>query len=63
MTTEYTREDLWKELMADGTKYCCYCGQEQRQFGCCGENHFETFAEMAEDQQEEILEEMWQGAR
>ena len=61
--SEYTRDDLQKELLADNTQYCYYCGQEKRQLGCCGENHFETFAEMPKAQQDEILEQMWRGAR
>lgn len=51
-----TREQLRQEFLADGTRYCCYCGQEQVRFGCCGENHFETFAEMDERTQEEFLD-------
>ena len=45
-----------KELMADDTQYCCYCGQEKVRFHCCGENHFQTFAQMDEDEQEEFLQ-------
>lgn len=53
---QVTREQLRQELLADTTRYCCYCGQEQRSFGCCGENHFETFAEMDSRTQEEFLD-------
>jgi len=35
-----------EELLADGTQYCCYCGCEKVRFHCCGENHFQTFAQM-----------------
>lgn len=55
------RELLRQEMLADTTKYCCYCGQEKVHFGCCGENHFETFAEMSQQEQESILDQMWEG--
>ena len=62
--TEYTRDDLRQELLEDSTQYCCYCGTPKgSRWHCCKEVHFETFAEMDEAQQEQILEETWQGAR
>ena len=45
-----------KELMADDTQYCCYCGGEKARFQCCGENHFQTFAQMPADEQDEFLD-------
>jgi hypothetical protein len=45
-----------EELMAEDTEYCCYCGSEKVKFHCCGENHFQTFAQMAKDEQDEFLE-------
>ena len=50
--------NLRDKLMKDSTTYCCYCGMEQVSFGCCGENHFETFAEMDKETQDSILSEM-----
>ena len=50
--------DLREELMKDSTAYCCYCGNVQVSFGCCGENHFETFAEMNKENQDAILGEL-----
>ena len=47
--------DLQDELIQDSTAYCCYCGMEQTSFSCCGENHFETFAQMDKANQDEIL--------
>jgi len=44
-----------EELLADDTQYCCYCGQEKVKFHCCGENHFQTFAQMPTDEQDESL--------
>jgi hypothetical protein len=51
-----TREELKQDLMGDSTAYCCYCGNEQKNFGCCGENHFETFSEMDQQAQEDFLD-------
>ena len=45
-----------KELMADSTQYCCYCGCEKVKFHCCGENHFQTFAQMSAEEQDEFLD-------
>ena len=45
-----------EELLADGTQYCCYCGGEKVRFHCCGENHFQTFAQMSADEQDEFLQ-------
>jgi len=45
-----------EELLADDTQYCCYCGQEKVKFHCCGENHFQTFAQMSADEQDEFLQ-------
>lgn len=50
------REQLRQELLADSQTYCCYCGQEQVSFGCCSENHFETFAQMDKQRQKEFLD-------
>jgi len=44
-----------EEMMADGTQYCCYCGDEKVRFHCCGENHFQTFAQMDKEDQDEFL--------
>lgn len=51
-----TREELRQQMLADTTSYCCYCGMEKHSFGCCGENHFETFAEMDKQTQDAILD-------
>ena len=51
-----------KELMADSTQYCCYCGGEKVRFQCCGENHFQTFSQMSAEEQDEFFqqgEEQW----
>jgi len=50
------REQLRKELLEDSQAYCCYCGDYQTGFACCGENHFETFAEMSTQRQNEFLD-------
>lgn len=46
----------YEELMQDGTEYCCYCGTERHSFGCCGEVHFETFAQMDKENQQLFLD-------
>lgn len=52
-----TREELKQELLKDSTAYCCYCGVKKgERWHCCGENHFETFAEMDKETQEEFLD-------
>ena len=53
-----TRQELIQELMEDSQTYCCYCGTPKVRFSCCGENHFETFAEMNKETQESILSDM-----
>ncbi len=50
-----TKSELYAELMQDTTQYCCYCGDAKHSFGCCGENHFETFAEMDGVRQQEFM--------
>lgn len=52
------RQEIYEDLMKDSTQYCCYCGQAKYRIGCCGENHFETFAEMRSEDQAYILDEM-----
>lgn len=44
------------ELMEDSTEYCCYCGTPKVSFGCCGENHYETFAQMSSEDQDDFLQ-------
>ena len=51
-----TRQELYEEYMKDSTEYCCYCGCEQVRFSCCGENHFETFAEMSKENQDNFID-------
>jgi hypothetical protein len=50
------RDQLRQELLEDSQAYCCYCGNEQTSFACCGENHFETFADMDAQRQNEFLD-------
>lgn len=52
------RQKIFEDLMSSSTEYCCYCGQEKHRFSCCGENHFETYADMYPDDQQYILDEM-----
>jgi len=58
MNTDQLRQQIYEDLMRDSTQYCCYCGQAKYRMSCCGENHFETFAEMRHEDQANILDEM-----
>jgi len=48
-------EEYKQEFMKSDQEYCCYCGTERTRIGCCGENHFVTFAEMDDDDQRNII--------
>lgn len=50
------RQMIWDEQMKDSTEYCCYCGQVRYKLGCCGEVHFETFADMYKENQDAIVD-------
>jgi len=50
------------EWMEDSTEYCCYCGTAKVSFSCCGENHFETFAQMCPEDQDEFLQDEGEAA-
>ena len=56
MTSDQLRQLIWQEQMESSTQYCCYCGQAKYRFGCCGENHYETFAEMRKEDQDAIVD-------
>lgn len=56
MDKESLRKLIWEDQMKDSTEYCCYCGQARYRFGCCGEVHYETFAEMEKDNQDYIVD-------
>lgn len=48
-------EEYKQEFMKSSQEYCCYCGDVRTRVGCCGENHFETFADMDDDVQHDII--------
>jgi hypothetical protein len=56
MDKDTLRKVIWDEQMQDSTEYCCYCGQAKYRFGCCGEVHYETFAEMDKENQDAIVD-------
>ena len=56
MNKDTLRKLIWDEQMRDPTEYCCYCGQAKYRMGCCGENHFQTFAEMEKEDQDYIVD-------
>ena len=48
-------EEYKQEFMQSSQEYCCYCGDVRSGVGCCGENHFVTFADMDEDTQRDSI--------
>ena len=56
MDKDTLRKLIWDDQMKDSTEYCCYCGQAKHRMGCCGENHFQTFAEMEKEDQDYIVD-------
>ena len=56
MDKDTLRKLIWDEQTKDSTQYCCYCGQAKYRIGCCGENHFQTFAEMEKEDQDYIVD-------
>jgi hypothetical protein len=56
MNKDQLRQMIWDEQMKDSTEYCCYCGQAKYRISCCGENHFQTFAEMEKEDQDYIVD-------
>lgn len=56
MNKDTLRKLIWDDQMKDSTEYCCYCGQAKHRIGCCGENHFQTFAEMEKEDQDYIVD-------
>jgi len=56
MNKDTLRKLIWDDQMKDSTQYCCYCGQTKYRMGCCGENHFQTFAEMEKEDQDYIVD-------
>jgi len=56
MDKDSLRKLIWDDQMKDSTEYCCYCGQAKHRIGCCGENHFQTFAEMEKEDQDYIVD-------
>ena len=58
-----TYEETKAELLADSTLYCCYCGGVKTTFACCGEVHFETFANMDLAAQDDFIFWEMEGAK
>jgi hypothetical protein len=56
MDKDTLRKVIWDEQMQDSTEYCCYCGQARYRLGCCGEVHYETFADMDKENQDAIVD-------
>ena len=53
------RQMIWDEQLSSSTEYCYYCGSTKGdRIGCCGENHFGTFADLYKEDQEAIVDEL-----
>ena len=53
------RQMIWDEQLASSTEYCYYCGSTKGdRIGCCGENHFGTFADLYKEYQDAIVDEL-----
>jgi hypothetical protein len=58
MDKDKLRQLIWDEQMQSSMEYCVYCGQAKYRRGCCGENHYQTFAEMDKEDQNYIVDEL-----
>jgi len=54
---EQRSKELHHEFLEDETEYCCYCGTHYITFQCCNESHFESYATMSKESQQEFLDE------
>ena len=53
------RQIIWDEQLSSSTEYCYYCGSTKgERIGCCGENHFGTFADLYKEDQDAIVDEL-----
>ena len=53
------RQMIWDDQLSSSTEYCYYCGSTKGdRIGCCGENHFGTFADLYKEDQEAIVDEL-----
>ena len=53
------RQMIWDEQLSSSTEYCYYCGSTKgERIGCCGENHFGTFADLYKEYQDAIVDEL-----
>ena len=59
MDKSVLRQMIWDEQLSSSTEYCYYCGSTKGdRIGCCGENHFGTFADLYKEDQEAIVDEL-----
>ena len=51
------RQMIWDEQLSSSTEYCYYCFTTKgERIGCCGENHFGTFADLYKEDQDAIVD-------
>lgn len=56
MSTQISWIEEYKEEEAN-VQYCSYCGEPRNhKIGCCSENHWILFSELAEEEQNMIAE-------
>jgi hypothetical protein len=58
MDKDTLRQLIWDEQMQSSMEYCVYCGQAKYRRGCCGENHYQTFADLYKEDQQAIVDEL-----
>ena len=59
MDKEVLRQMIWDDQLSSSTEYCYYCGSTKGdRIGCCGENHFGTFADLYKEDQDAIVDEL-----
>ena len=57
MKVKSFQQEIREELMRSSTLYCCYCGDRKGdKYVCCEENHFVTFSDLYEEDQNAIIE-------
>ena len=49
------KEQVRQELLQSSQTYCCYCLNVDHGFQCCGENHFLTFGDLYDTDQDFLI--------
>jgi hypothetical protein len=54
--TKSFKQEIEAELRSSDQLYCCYCCSPQTGYFCCSENHFVTFSDLYEEDQQGLIE-------